>query len=141
MSDPTVGGGRVPITLDGKEFELVPSLGACTEISGAAGGIQGAVQRCMQLNFDTICMVVGAGLEMSGQRLNPSQRAKMLPEAIYKAGLIDVSALCVAFCHIVANGGREPTDEDFEEEDAEEGDNGGPLGFPTQSSTPDSSSE
>lgn len=138
MAAPRVGEGRLPIELQGKSFELVPSLGACIEISGQSGGINGAVQRCLQLNFETICAVIGAGIEVGGKRLNPRQREDMLPQAIYEAGLIAISAICVDFLHIVANGGRMPSDD--EEDEDQEGQEGDPLESPTASSTSASSS-
>ena len=126
MADPRVGGGVVSFTLDGKPQQLVPSLEACIEISNIAGGINGAIQRVTQLNFETICYIIGAGLEVNGRKLNPGQRDKMLPEAVYKTGLIALMQPCITFCHVVANGGELPSDDD-DEDVKKEGDDA-PLG-------------
>lgn len=136
MSDTKIGSGRVPVRLDGKDFVLVPTLEACQEISDMAGGIQGAVQRCQMLNFKTICDIVGSGLEVNGKRLNVGQRDRFIPKAVYEAGLIGISASCIEFCHVVANGGRmpDPDEEEAEEEDGDEN----PLASPQPSSTDES---
>jgi hypothetical protein len=94
------GAGTIEIELDGKPMEMVPTLAACIAISNIAGGLNAAVQRIYQLDFQTMKLVIQAGLA-----LNPRQ-AQKLDEAIYKTGLIALSAPCVDFVNIVANGGR-----------------------------------
>lgn len=136
MAGPQVGGGVVDIELDGKPMQLVPSLEACLEISKIGGGINGAVQRLNQLHFETICEIIGAGLQIEGKRLNPKQRKDQVPQAVYNTGLVSVAADCITFCHMIANGGR-PL-EDSEDDDDKEGDDA-PLGSATSSSIPDSS--
>lgn len=126
MPGPEVGGGKVAITIDGRPAFLEPSLEACIEISKMAGGLNGAMERCRALHFDTLCMIVGAGLVIDGNRLNPRQRQDMLPKAIYEAGTIDIAAACMEFVTIVGNGGRALSDEGPEEEDPD-----GPLGSAT----------
>lgn len=116
MTDLTPGAGNVWIELDGKEHELVPTLQACMAISKIAGGLNAAVQRCLQLDFDTICAIIIAGLS-----LNPNQ-AKKVPEAVFKTGLIPLSGPCIDFINIIGNGGR-PIEDD---EDQEGGDQAGP---------------
>jgi hypothetical protein len=100
MADAEQGAGDIPIELDGKEMFLVPSLQACLTISKIGGGLNAAVQRCLNLDFDTICQIVTAGLS-----LNQTQ-AKMVPDAVYKTGLIGLSAPCIDFINVVGNGGR-----------------------------------
>lgn len=112
MAEAEPGAGNIPIELDGKAHELVPSVQACIAISRIGGGLHAAVQRCLQLDFDTICQVVTAGLG-----LNP-QQAKLVPEAVYKTGLVGLSAPCIDFINVVSNGGR-PIEEDQEEGDGE----------------------
>lgn len=108
-----IGGGAVDIELDGKPFKLVPSLEACIEISGMAGGLRAAAERCMALHFATVMEVIGAGLDADGrgQRLNPRQRQDMLPKAIYEAGIVRCSGWAIDFINIVGNGGRAIGDE------------------------------
>ena len=94
------GDGDVEIELDGKLHTLKPSLDACIKISRLAGGLNAAVQRCLQLDFDTICEVVIAGLS-----LNPRQ-AQQIPAAVFQTGAIQLSAPCIDFINICGNGGR-----------------------------------
>lgn len=105
------GAGNIPITLDGKEMELVPTLDACIRISAIGGGISAASQRCRQLDFDTVCQIVSAGLG-----LNPVQ-AKTVPPAVYKTGLIAIAEACIDFCHVVANGGRPPEEQEGQDDE------------------------
>jgi hypothetical protein len=119
MPDPQIGGGTINFELDGKTVQLVPSVEACIEISRMAGGLGAAVERCKQLHFETICGIVGAAIEINGARLNPGQREKMLPKAIYEAGIVGIAAICIGFITIVSNGGREVEDDDADEEDGE----------------------
>jgi hypothetical protein len=129
MSQPEVGGGRIPIELDGKVHDLVPSLEACIEISKSSGGLNGAVQRLSVMHFETMCMVIGAGLRIDGKPLNPRQRDDLVPGAVYRAGLVDLAPICIKFCHVIANGGRLPEEaEQGDEGSEEEGEGDGPLG-------------
>lgn len=133
MSERELNGGRIAIVLEGREVYLEPSLEACAEISGMAGGMNAAVQRCLALDFETICKVIGAGVTVDGKRLSPNMRSKELPRTIYEAGLIYCHGKAIEFIHIVANGGRLP--EEADESDGGEGD--GPL-FPSPTTTEDS---
>lgn len=116
MADYHEGDGDIVIELDGKQFTLRPTLQACQQISRMAGGLTAVRMKIGGLDFDTICDVIGYGIG-----LNPTQRAKMLPEAVYRAGIINLIAPLVDFVMIIANGGR-PLPMDEEEPDEEEGD-------------------
>ena len=100
MDKPEPGAGDIPILLDGKQQVLQPSLQACLTVSKLHGGLNAAVQRCAALDFETICAVITAGLG-----LNPTQ-ARMIPEAVYRTGTIQLYGPCVDFIHVIANGGR-----------------------------------
>lgn len=121
MTDAAPGGGRVEFELDGKPVALVPSLEACLEISKLAGGLAGAFQRCQMLNFETILAIVGVGIEIEGHRLNPGQRQKLLPGAIYNAGVVAIAAHCMNFITIIGRGGRPLDLEGDEDDDGDEG--------------------
>ena len=112
MSDPQPGAGDVRIELDGKELVLRSSLEACIKISGLAGGMHAAIQRCAALNFETIAEIIGVGLGA-----NPNQM-KQVREGVYRTGLIALHGKCIDFVHIVANGGR-PLPEDTEDRDTD----------------------
>lgn len=106
MAAPEPGAGDVPITLDGEEFTLKPSLAACIGISSIAGGLSQAVARCHQLNFDTVCEVICHGLNATS-----AANKKEVQEKVYKTGLIAVSADAILFIRTIANGGQRPDDE------------------------------
>lgn len=112
MSDDAAmpGDGNIPIRLDGKDHELVPSMAACIAISRIAGGLNAASARVLALDIETVCSIIIAGLG-----LNPTQ-AKMVPEAVYRTGLIQLAAPCVDFIRVVANGGRALSDDDDDQE-------------------------
>lgn len=110
MADAIPGEGNVEIELDGKPFTLSPTLQACIRISRIGGGLNAAVQRCLALDMDTICEIITAGVGF-----NPNQ-AKMVPEAVFKTGLILLSAPCIDFINIIGNGGR-PIEDDEGESD------------------------
>lgn len=119
MAEAQPGAGNVALELDGKAFELRPSVGACMAISkmGGGSGMHGMVARCGALDFDSIKAVIVAGLS-----LNPNQ-ARSIDEAIFRTGLMDLAGPCIDFINVVANGGRPVEDE--------EGDDGSdPLGGP-----------
>ncbi len=106
------GAGDIQIELAGKTMTMVPSAQACMAISRLHGGLNAAVQRCAVMDFDTICAVIQAGLG-----LNPNQ-ARMVPDAVYTAGTMFLSAACIDFIHVVANGGRPlPADAEDQEPD------------------------
>lgn len=109
MAEAAPGAGDIPIKLDGKDLVLQPSVQACIAISRLGGGLTAAVQRCLSLDFDTICAVITAGLS-----LNPVQ-AKAIPEAVYKTGAMALSGPCIDFINVVSNGGRAISDEDGED--------------------------
>lgn len=112
MAEAEPGAGNIAIELDGNALELVPTVDACIKISRLGGGLNAAVQRCLQLDFETICAVITAGLN-----LNPVQ-AKTVPEAVYKQGLMALSGPCIDFINVVANGGR-PLEEEGGGEESE----------------------
>lgn len=116
MGKARIGGGKVAIELDGNGLTLEPSLEACIAVSSMAGGLRAAAERCSNLHFETVLNVLAAGLN-----LNPSQRDKMLPKAIYEAGIVKCSSWAIDFINIVGNGGRALADDDDEEagEDAD----------------------
>lgn len=123
---PAPGAGDVEIVLlqggEERTHKLVPSLGACIALSRIAGGIFGAIDRCGRLDFDTIAEVVAVGMGV-----NPVQKEKLVHPAIYETGLILLSAPCIRFLHVVANGGRPPADEEDGDRD--------PLANQSQSSS------
>lgn len=98
--------GDIPITLDGEKHVLKPSLEACIGVSKIAGGLSQAVARCHQLNFETVCEVIGYGLNATS-----GPQRKQVEALVYKTGVIAVAAEAIAFIRTIANGGQRPTEE------------------------------
>lgn len=109
MSKPEIGAGDVPITIDGNDVVLRPTLEACLSINKNYGNLQTALNRLIAFDFDTTCDIIKIGLG-----LNPNQ-AKDLPKAVFEAGVIDLRPACLDFIHNILNGGRPiETDENGE---------------------------
>ena len=121
-TDAEIDGGRIPITLEGREVYLVPSLEACVEVS--RNGLIQTVQKCELLDFETICMVIGAGVVVNEKRLSATVRQRELPKAVYEAGLFQMKEKAIEFCRLVGHGGKFPEDDQIEDKGTE-GD--GPL--------------
>ena len=111
--DLQIGQGDVTCFLDGEQVTLKPSLHAVKMLCTGDGGIGTMVQRVSMLDFNAILMVVVAGLGLSGNG------TKDLPEKLYKTGLFKMSAVCIQYLNILANGGKPPKDEEekFAQED------------------------
>ncbi len=101
MSHAELGVGDVPVTIDGEQLVFRPTLHA-VKILSQQGGLAGMIQRCSVLDFDAILMVTIAGLGLTGNG------SKDLPEKIYRTGLFRMSAACIKFINVLANGGRPP---------------------------------
>lgn len=110
MSQSEIGAGDVPVTLGEHDLVLRPTLKAATVLSSGRGGITTMTQRCLDLEFDAIQSVIVAGIG--------GKMSKDLPELVFKAGLIDLSTVCITFLHVLANGGRPLSADDAEEDDS-----------------------
>ena len=98
-----IGDGNISVFLDGDEHFLTPNLKACIALSNVKGGISQLVQRCLDLEFDAIKLVITNGL---------GKNSKDLPEIIYRSGLINLQTACIQYLHIIANGGKPLTGDD-----------------------------
>jgi hypothetical protein len=127
---PEPGAGDVPITLDGEELSLVPTLEACRQISKLAGdSLAQAIARINRLDFEFVVEIVALGLNATSPQLK-----KEVAEKIYKQGLISVAADCILYVRTIMNGGRRP---DLEEagDDAEDPLAAAESGSPLENST------
>lgn len=100
MAEPQVDAGNITLDLNGTEVILRPTMKACISLSSARGGMTVLTNRCLDMEFEAIQSVIVAGLG--------GKTSKDLPELIYRAGLINLSADCIRFLHIVSNGGQPP---------------------------------
>lgn len=100
------GAGNIPVTIDGEELVLRPTMEACTALSRVAGGLGGLQQKLQAVDFDTIHLIVtyGLGYKPPGPR--------ELQAKIYRSGLLNMVKPCSDFVTIVWNGGQPLADED-----------------------------
>lgn len=111
MSDsntPRPGAGNVTVRFGDQEYKLVPTFHAASNISRLSGGIRGAINSVIQLDFDVIARVVQFGL--GPQVVKELGGANKLGELIYAEGITDGSGeftgKCVEFLTILTNGGK-----------------------------------
>jgi hypothetical protein len=102
--------GEIEISLlktdgEAETLTLKPSAQAMTALSRYAQGqgLISLVNRCAGFDFDTIHQVVVAGI---------GGKTKDYSERVYKTGLGELSASCIRFITVLANGGRPVKDED-----------------------------
>ena len=107
MARPELNGGTIEIRLEGFEITLVPTLQAAISLTSASGGLAKLNRRIADLEFDAIRSVIVAGMD--------GKRSKDLDQLIFDAGLISLSAPCITFLHLIANGGKPLGTEDDEE--------------------------
>ena len=104
MNDkPQVGVGNVTIYLDGKPYELIPTLAAAQGISRLGGGIRVAIDNVLKLDIDTIAQL-GLGPTVSKEFGNT------LPDVVWRSGFMDsdgeLASKCVEYLTVLSNGGR-----------------------------------
>lgn len=104
MPKAEIGAGDVNIKTGKLDLTLKCSLRAAQTLS-RNNGLQGAVQRCVALEFETIHEVIVQGI---------GKNAKELPALIYDAGLRNLNGPCITFLTNLANGGKPPKDEEDE---------------------------
>lgn len=104
----------VTFELDGEEVTLTPSLRACITISNLHQSMYTTVERIMGADFNTICAVLAAGLNVANN--------KLVHEKAYRAGINQLRPQLIRYINIVFNGGKLPDDIDGPEsaEDEEE---------------------
>lgn len=95
---PLPGEGDVPITLDGEDTFLRPSLKACMAISRLHGNPHETASKVMAMDFDVIVKVTAIGLSVAPN--------KALEEKVYRTGLTTIRPALISFIHVVNNGGR-----------------------------------
>lgn len=111
MSKAEIGAGDLAITLGEHEVVLKPTLKAAMSLSRSPGGLTKMAARCLDLEFEAIQSVIVAGMD--------GKFSRDLAELIYQAGVINLSAACITFINIVANGGQPLGDDEPDDETAE----------------------
>jgi hypothetical protein len=111
------GAGDVTLELGGNTMVLRATLNAGLTVSRTAGGIRGAIDKVMQMDFDVIATVIRAGL---GQK---EAKKYNVEQMLYENGLMDsqgaVLSKVVEYLTNLARGGRPADDETEKEEDTE----------------------
>lgn len=106
--------------MGGETLVLRPTLQAGLSISRQAGGVRGAIDKVIAMDFDTIVAVIRHGIGPE-----EAKRVKNLDRLIYENGLMDsqgeVLGKCSEFLFNLARGGKPQSETD---DDGEEGDEG-----------------
>ena len=111
--DNVPGEGDVPITIDGEELVLRPTLQAALGISRLHNDIQLTGRQIMNMDLDTIISVVAFGLGV--------KVTQKLQEQVWRTGQFDIRLPLMQFMNVINNGGRPPKQvEDDEEDDSDE---------------------
>lgn len=107
MSKAQLGAGNVEIELDGEAVTMRPSLKAAQTISRDAGGIMGAAEAVIRLDFDVINRIVALGL---------GKEPKDTEDQVWRTGIANLSPKVNRFLTVLANGGRPPKEQGGEGE-------------------------
>jgi hypothetical protein len=109
MSKANPGAGDVLVEFGDDILTLRPTLQAAIKLSNAEGGLAGLVNRCVQLQFESIfdVLVVGSGMTVDADT----------KQKVFEVGLINLHGSCIEFLNLLANGGRPIGDTDKGEKD------------------------
>jgi hypothetical protein len=115
------GAGDVTLNLGDQELVLKCNLQAGMSISRIAGGIRGAINKCMDMDLDTIVAVVRFGIGPKEAKHFPK-----IDEMIFVNGLMDsqgeVLSKVIEYLSNLARGGRPAPAAEEDEEDKEQAD-------------------
>lgn len=94
--------GEVDIELDGKTETLKSSISAARTASQVGGGFIGASARVAAFEFDTILMIVAAGL---------GKKPADVERAVFEAGMPALAGPVSTFVTYLASGGKPPKED------------------------------
>jgi hypothetical protein len=77
--------GTTVITLEGEDYQLVPTLAAVRNIEAHFGGLRGAAQAINSMSVDGCAAIIVGGAGLSGKD------AEAIAEKVWQAGVLDVS--------------------------------------------------
>lgn len=103
---PSIGAGDVEIKLGDKTWVLKPSFRAAKVLSRRTNGFMGSVQAIAQLDIDAAIDVIKIGVGFTDNGMEKEQ----IGELVYSTGVAKLAAPLIRFVHILANGGRPPSD-------------------------------
>ena len=131
VAQPSPQAGDIPIVLDGRELTLKPTLAACLAVNRLGTGLNAVIQKCANMDFETICEVICVGLDATS-----GKNRQEVQELVFRTGAINVAPDAIQFVRAVGNGGVVPKDDEEAGEDEPEG----PLADASQSENSTSSS-
>lgn len=77
--------GTTSISLDGVEYELVPTLAAVRNLEARFGGLRGVGRVLEELSVDGCAAIVAAGANLSGKA------AEAIADQVWQEGVLEVS--------------------------------------------------
>ena len=109
-----LGGGNITFELDGEQFELKPTINAMKMLSMKYNGLQGVMDKIVQMDIMAIEDVLVFGL---GPSYNTAKRRDALMTKVLGSGLTDdtggFSLTCQKYVLSLMRGGKPlPTDDD-----------------------------
>ena len=103
----------VPIEIDGKTYQLKPTLNALECLSKKYENFQSIYTRIGSMNLEAYTDVVYAGVKGT---LPPNNKERQESNAeIYRSGIITLMPSLIEFLGMLLNGGKRPTPEDDQE--------------------------
>ena len=106
---------NLSVVLDGETYELIANIAAVRAINQRFGGLNSAFQTFQALNFDSVVAIVLAG---SGARIK-TKDANKLGEHLWSApNRAEIMATVMEYLVILLDGGKAPSDEIYEDDDA-----------------------
>jgi len=99
------GYGTTVVILGDNEYTLIPSLDAVRKIEGRFGGLRPALDGLSALSIDACAAVI-----IAGASLNPKE-AKDVPDAVFAAGVGEVTAQVVPFVVALLNPSQASAEE------------------------------
>jgi len=98
--------GTTTVILGDDEYTLTPNLDAVRKIEGRFGGLRLALDGLGALSVDACAAVI-----IAGAGLNPKE-AKQVPDAVFEAGVGEVTAQVVPFIVALLNPGQAKAEEE-----------------------------
>jgi hypothetical protein len=93
----SLGHGIINVELDGKHFELKPTLLAMKKIQTRFGGLRGALESIGQLNVEHIAFIVAAASGAKQNELND------IEETVFNEGVASATEKVVPFITSLMN--------------------------------------
>ena len=104
--DSRINAGETPVSFDGQDLWLKPTIRAAQAINRQFDGFANARAALVRENFDATVFVLRMGLNLS------DRDTKDLPERVYKNGMTaELLISLIKYVAILGNGGRPLPDE------------------------------